>query len=207
MTVLVGTLKKNRGVIMASDSRATSGNGLCRKVRKIYKDNDFTISITGYLHTFQFIKAKLHFPTAKQIEEENIKVDRDFMAAIVRPILSQLAKEINHTDHENGACMIGYKDKLFDISFYGGIKECKVGNYLVDGCGIINAVPYIDSLKEIETDEEKIIIEALKYTIDHNAFCGYPICITSTDSNIMKVIDEKGNITREVLEGDNNYVG
>ena len=208
MTVLISGVSKRTGkVIMASDSRATRGNGECSKVRKIYKDGEFTISITGYLHTFQFIKSKLRFPSAKEIEEHDIKIDKDFMAAFVRPVLSQLSKEINHTDFENGACMIGYKDRVFLVHFYGGIYECKDDGFITSGCGEINAAPYIDCLKEKEKDSEKIIVEAMKYTIENNAFCGYPICITTTDSNKMKVIDKRGRVTIETLEGENNYVG
>jgi len=190
MTVIMGVLdKKNKCVHMMGDSLVSRGELKALHINKIYKDNEFIIGGAGYLSILQLFKRSINFPSEKQIEENGIEINIDFMVNHLKPTINKIMKA--NSIEGFGEILIAYKDKLFTINTINSGHVFNIQDCTSTGTGMDFALSTYNNLNHIDNIEERLF-KSIKSATDNIRSCELPAYYINTKEMEFKEFNQEG---------------
>ena len=190
MTCIIGfTDKKNNKTYMGCDSLGSNGYiKQYRNDRKIFKpenNNNFVVGFTSSYRMGQLLMYADIFPTEKQIECDDIKIDHKWMVTKFIPKVKELFKNNNYgKDDKGGVFLVAYKGQLFQIESDFQVAETTIDFNSV-GCGEDFALGSLFALDDNVGIENKILT-GLKSASYFSCGVDKPFYITCTGEDDIK---------------------
>lgn len=191
MTVILATIdKKNKTVHMMGDSMVSRGEENHKSINKIWKSNDFVIACAGSFSMIQWIKRGLAFPSQKEIEDNDLTIDIDFMVNRLCPNLKELVKR-NKSEFEKPSAeiIIAYKEDLYVITPYFNVFKEKESASVGSGSPEAKIIYETSNIQDVE----KRLLQAIVYATKKVRSCGMPAYYINTSEKVFKEYEENGH--------------
>ena len=192
MTVILGVVdKRSKTVHIMGDSMVSRGESIAYEINKIWTSNDFVIGSAGSLTMIQSLKRQLHFPSQKDIEDNNLTIDIDFMVNQLCPAIKQLVKNNNLSENDLADILVGYKEDLYYITSYFNVIKIREYQSIGSGCTRAEAAFQNSNIQDIE----KALFHSILYATKNIRSCSMPAYCINTKDKQFKKYDSNGHWT------------